>query len=124
MTYTPLNLSPQIKIVSISFIHKICRYPFVSLPPALSPAPTQIPNSVEFKALAQLIFLFFIYFYFILFYFIVFLSFFGAAPAAYGGSQARGLIGAVAAGLCQSHSNVGSEPSLQPTPQLTAMPDP
>ena len=46
-----------------------------------------------------------------------------AAPAAYGGSQARGLIGAVATGLRQSHSNAGSEPRLQPTPQLTAMPD-
>ena len=43
---------------------------------------------------------------------------------AYGGSQARGLIGAVAAGLRQSHSNVGSEPDLRPTPQLTAMPGP
>ena len=43
---------------------------------------------------------------------------------AYEGSHARGLIGAVAAGLCQRHSNVGSEPHLQPTPQLTAMPDP
>ena len=43
---------------------------------------------------------------------------------AYGDSQARGLIGAVAAGLCQSHSNVGSELRLQPIPQLTAMPDP
>ena len=46
------------------------------------------------------------------------------APVAYGGSQARGLIGAVAASLCQSHSNAGSEPCLQPTPQLMAMPDP
>ena len=44
-----------------------------------------------------------------------------AAPAAYGGSQARGRIGAVATGLRQSHSNAGSEPRLQPTPQLTAM---
>ena len=43
-----------------------------------------------------------------------------AAPAAYGGSQARGPVGAVATGLRQSHSNVGSEPRLQPTPQLTA----
>ena len=42
-----------------------------------------------------------------------------AAPAAYGGSQARGPIGAVATGLRQSHSNAGSEPRLQPTPQLT-----
>ena len=54
----------------------------------------------------------------------LFVSFPRAAPAAYGGSQARGLIRAVAAGLCQSHSNAGSEQHLQPTPQLTAMPDP
>ena len=43
---------------------------------------------------------------------------------AYGDSQARGLIGAVATGLCQSHRNARSEPRLQPTPQLTATPDP
>ena len=48
---------------------------------------------------------------------------FWAAPAAYGGSQARGPIGAIAAGLRQSHSNAGSEPRLRPTPQLTATPD-
>ena len=54
---------------------------------------------------------------------IVFLLFLWATSAAYGGSQARGLIGAVAAGLRQSHSNVGSEPHLQPTPQLMATPD-
>ena len=54
------------------------------------------------------------------FFFLVFLLFLWAAPAAYGGSQARGLIGAVATGLRQSHSNVRSEPRLQPTPQLTA----
>ena len=47
-----------------------------------------------------------------------------ADPAAYGGSQASSLIRAVATGLLQSHSNVGSEPRLQPTPQLMAMPDP
>ena len=39
---------------------------------------------------------------------------------AYGGSQARGLIGAVAAGLNHSHSNAGFELRLPPTPQLTA----
>ena len=32
-----------------------------------------------------------------------------ATPTAYGGSQARGLIGPVAASLHQSHSNRGSE---------------
>ena len=49
-----------------------------------------------------------------------------AAPAAYGGSQARGLMGDVAAGHSHSHShsNAGSEPGLSLTPQLTAMPDP
>ena len=47
-----------------------------------------------------------------------------ATPMAYGGSQARGRIRAVATGLRQSHSNAGSEPRLQPTPQLTAMRDP
>ena len=34
---------------------------------------------------------------------------FRAALVAHGGSQARGPIGAVAAGLCHSHSNVGSK---------------
>ena len=56
--------------------------------------------------------------------FFFFLSFSMAAPAAYGDSQARGLIGAVAASLHQSHSNIGSEPRLRPTPQLTATLDP
>ena len=38
-----------------------------------------------------------------------FFFFFRAAPMAYEGSQARGLIGAVAASLCHSHSNAGSQ---------------
>ena len=49
---------------------------------------------------------------------------FRAAPKAYGGSQARGLIEAVAARLHQSHSNIRSKLRLQPTPQLMATPDP
>ena len=39
-------------------------------------------------------------------------AFSSAAPMAYGGSQARGLIGAVAVSLHQSHSKAGSEPRL------------
>ena len=73
---------------------------------------------------------YFIYLFIYLFLSFVFLSFVvvvvaisWAALAAYGGSQARGPIGAVATGLRQSHSNAGSEPCLQPTPQLTATPD-
>ena len=66
------------------------------------------------------------------FFFLCLLSFFffclfTAAPAAYGGSQARGLIGTVAAGLHHSHpshSNSRSEPHLWPTPELTATLDP
>ena len=57
----------------------------------------------------------------LLFYF---LSFSRATPMAYGGSQARGLIGAVAAGLYQNYSNTGSELRLQPTAQLLATLDP
>ena len=36
--------------------------------------------------------------------------FFRAAPGSYGSSQARGEIGPASAGLCHSHSNVGSVP--------------
>ena len=55
-------------------------------------------------------------------FFCLFFPFLGQLP--HGGSQARGRIGAVEASLRQSHSNAGSEPHLQPTPQLTAMLDP
>ena len=47
-----------------------------------------------------------------------------AAPAAYGGFQARGPTRAIAAGLHQSHSNMGSVLHRRPTPQLTATPGP
>ena len=49
---------------------------------------------------------------------------FRAPPSVYGGSRARGRIGAAAAGLHRSHSNARSKPRLRPTPQLTARPDP
>ena len=55
-----------------------------------------------------------------LFFFLFFLPFLGLLLTPYGGSQARGLIGAVAADLC--HSSVGSEP--RPTPQVPATLDP
>ena len=57
-------------------------------------------------------------------HFIYLCSLFRATPDAYGGSQARGPVGAVATGLCYSHSNTRSEPHRRPTPQLTATPDP
>ena len=53
-----------------------------------------------------------------------YISFFRAAPAAYVSSQATGQRGAVAATLRHSHSNLGSEPHLQSTPQLPTTLDP
>ena len=47
--------------------------------------------------------------------YLVFLPFLGPLPKAYGGSQARGIIRAVATSL--HHSHRGSKPHLQPTPR-------
>ena len=58
------------------------------------------------------------------FFVVVVVLFFWTTPVAYGGSQARGQIRTTAADLYHRHINAGSEPSLQPTPQLMAMPDP
>ena len=60
------------------------------------------------------------------FYFCFCFLSFRATLAAYGGSQAQGQIRVIAASLfqSQSHSNRGSEPHLQPTPQLVVTPDP
>ena len=54
----------------------------------------------------------------------LFFSLFFSTPAAYGSSQARDAVGAAAASLHHSHSNAGSKPHLQFTPQLMATPDP
>ena len=56
--------------------------------------------------------------------FIHFFFFLRAIPAAHGGSQARGLIGATVVSLRHSHSNTRSELHLRPAPQLMAMLDP
>ena len=61
-----------------------------------------------------------VYFFFFFLFFFGLFAIFWATFSAYGGSQARGRIGAVAAGLHHSHSNAGSQPCLRPTPQLTA----
>ena len=57
-------------------------------------------------------------------FFFFFFCLFKAPPTAYGGSQTRGQTRAVATGLHHSHSNAGSKPCLQPTPQFTATTDP
>ena len=60
----------------------------------------------------QLILFFFVFCLFVVVVVVVVVAISWAAPAAYGGSQARGQIGAVATSLHQSHSNAGSEPRL------------
>ena len=55
---------------------------------------------------------------------ILFFCLFRATLISYGGSHARGQIGATAASPHHSHSNARSEPCLQSTPQLMATPDP
>ena len=52
----------------------------------------------------------------------IFWLFFRATPEAYGGSQARGQIGATAASLHHSYSNARSKLFLWPIPQLIATP--
>ena len=58
--------------------------------------------------------------FFFLFFFSFFFCLFRAPPVAYGGSQARGLIGSAAASLHHRRSNARSELRLPSTPQLTA----
>ena len=84
---------------------------------ALRPAPPLWPVQPPGSRHSLRLLLFF-FFFFCLF------AISWAAPAAYGSSQARGRIGAVAASLCSSRSNVRSKLCLQPTPQRTAMLDP
>ena len=55
---------------------------------------------------------------------ILFYLLFRAPPETYGGPQASGSIGATAAGLHHSHSNIGTKLRLRPTPQLIATLDP
>ena len=77
-------------------------------------------NSFQRMGLLSLL----LFFFFFFFFFFVFFFFFRVVPAAYGGYQARGPVGAVAASLYHSHSNMGSELHLHPVPQLMAMLDP
>ena len=50
--------------------------------------------------------------YYIINLLFIYFAFLGAEAVAFGGSQARGQVGAVAARLRHSYSNVGSKPRL------------
>ena len=58
--------------------------------------------AIHVSSLVKDLFRYFAHFFFFFFHF-------WATPAAYGGSQARGLIRATAVGLCHSHSDTRSE---------------
>ena len=93
---------------------------FLPLPYVTSLLPAQAPPHLLMEDFLQrsqspLQILFFFFFFFFFFFCI-----FRATPVAYGGSQAKGPIGATAASLYHCHSNMGSKPRLQPTLQLTA----
>ena len=81
--------------------------------PVLSASTWTWPSDYVFLSSAREFFFFFFWLF----------AFSRATLTAYGVSQARGPMGAVATGLHQSHSNAGSEMLLQPTPQLTATSD-
>ena len=115
-----LDSGPQFLAACFSFIGKLTVWQFVSSKLARESPSQMVYDLCEIitytlKPLHFLTVSFFFFFFF--------LSFSMAALTAYRGSQARGLIRAVDAGLLQSHSNVGSELCLRPTPQLTATQD-
>ena len=84
----------------------------------------RISPKLTFHSSVTISFLFFFFVFCRLLFVVVVVAISWAAPEAYGGSQARGPIGAVATSLHHSHSNAGSEPRLQPTSQLMTLPDP
>ena len=80
--------------------HFLCLTPLKNL--RVLPPREPETSSSEFKHCSIDFFFFFFFFFW----------FFRATPEAYGESQARGLIRAVVASLCQSHSNTTSESHL------------
>ena len=108
-------------------MHFLCAFPFPTLLLFSVMLLFCAHHPLPFLALQVLPFLTpFVNVIFFLFVFVFWFFFclFRVTPTANEGSQARDLIEAVAAGLRHSRSNARSEPRLQPTPQLTATPDP
>ena len=143
----PQTLKPPLTLVCIIKSYWLCLWNMSRIVPS-SPPPTLPSWSMATSSLTYIItvvpclglasvhlllscilnkVILYFYFYsiFIIYLFVYFVfCFLRAAPLAYEGSQARGLIRAVAASLCQSHSNTRSELCLRPTPQFTATLDP
>ena len=110
---------------SFTFTHCTFPLPFVPIVSTTCSCSHGCPGNFSGKHLQHshcysILFLFM----YVCMYACMYSAFSRAAPMAYGGSQARDVIGAVAAGLRQSHSHARSQPRLRPTPQLTATLDP
>ena len=91
--------------------------PGIESPPQQQPEPLRwqcwIFHWLSYKRILTLIIVIVILTFEQVFFFFFFLR---STPLPYGGSHARGWIGAAAAGLPHNHSNTGSELCLQPTP--------
>ena len=83
------------------------------------PPRAQVPISFLFFS-----FFFLSYLFIFIFIFICLFALFEGCACGIWRFPGKGLIGDVATGLHQSHSNSRSEPPLRPTPQLMAMLDP
>ena len=110
---SPLNL-----VIKMSFCKEKLLIPLIKI--TSHPALIVVEDSRAWKDVSPLCSSSSFFFFFLVF------CLFRVTPEAYGGFQARGWIGAVAADLhhSHSHSHTPSKPRLQPTAQLMAMLDP
>ena len=99
-TYSPPKLNQEeIDQLNRPIIKNEIECVIKTLPTNESPGQNAFTGKFLYPSVFDFCFLVFLFLFFCLF---------RATPVAYGGSQARGLIGAVASGLCQDHSSVGS----------------
>ena len=99
---------------SIKYFHTSQKFPYAPFQKTPNPSNPKVTNILT-CSLIDVIFLFNTPFFF-------FRNM--KVPVAYGGSQTRGRIQAVAAGLHHSHRNTGSKLHLRTIPQLATTPSP
>ena len=104
-------------LVNSFWLHTLC----IDISPSVYPwsFDEHLSSFIQFISDSIVMGILFFFSFFFLFFFFVFSR---ASPIAFGGSQARGLIGAVVSGLHRSYSiqHRRIQLCLQPTPQFTA----
>ena len=122
------NIKPDLKgdistlILVYTYATRGC--PFIEETTWLQPDPLPTPNRVSWDGVTDSLFCRLkVHFWVHMGFFLGGRGLFKAIPMAYESSQATGGSGAAAANLYHSHSCTGSEPHLQPTPQLVTTPD-